>query len=177
MTYLSLPNHEKLLKRRATQFDTIKAMKEVAYESAKEPYWSDLINKYHLYNNPEALKKIFDFVFYNTYFEKDPQNKQVIRSGLRSLRDKKANCVDYCIMLSSFLLNLNIPHHFRMVSTNPNQPNNYGHIYVIANGNTIMDLVIGQKQDGTEFLKGHKDRHSFFNKEIPFVKKYDLKVL
>ena len=176
MTLLSLPGTERLIKRRANQFDTIYAMRKVAHESAKEPYFRKLINKHNLYNSPDALKRIFDFCFYNTYYEKDPEQKQLIRSGLRSLKDERANCVDYCVLLSSFLLNLNIPHSFRMVSTDPTKPDNFGHIYVIANGSTILDLVIGQDQEGKEIYKRAKQRTNKFNTEIPFIKNYDVKV-
>jgi len=175
MNYLGLPGQEKILKRRGNQFDTIKLMKKVAYESAKNPFFRAFINKHQLYNDPEALNKIFHYCFEKVKYLKDPKNKQYIRSGIRSLKEGRGNCVDYCILLSSFLLNLNIPHKFRMISTTANSPNNYGHIYIKA-GSIPMDLVIGQDQQGKEIFKRDNERTPFFNKEIPYVKKYDLVV-
>ena len=150
-------------------------MKKVAYESAKNPFFRAFINKHQLYNDPEALNKIFHYCFEKVKYLKDPKNKQYIRSGIRSLKEGRGNCVDYCILLSSFLLNLNIPHKFRMISTTANSPNNYGHIYIKA-GSIPMDLVIGQDQQGKEIFKRDNERTPFFNKEIPYVKKYDLVV-
>ena len=175
MNYLGLPGQEKILKRRGNQFDTIKLMKKVAYESAKNPFFRAFINKHQLYNDPEALNKIFHYCFEKVKYLKDPKNKQYIRSGIRSLKEGRGNCVDYCILLSSFLLNLNIPHKFRMISTTANSPNNYGHIYIKA-ASIPMELVIGQDQQGKEIFKRDNERTPFFNKEIPYVKKYDLVV-
>lgn len=175
MNYLGLPGQEKILKRRGNQFDTIKLMKKVAYESAKNPFFRAFINKHQLYNDPEALNKIFHYCFEKVKYLKDPKNKQYIRSGIRSLKEGRGNCVDYCILLSSFLLNLNIPHKFRMVSTNTANPDNFGHIYLIA-GPKVLDLVIGQDQNGNEIYKKEKERTPFFNKEIPYLKKFDLKI-
>ena len=177
MKYLDTPGNEKKIKNRANQFDTIRVMKGVAYESALNPIFKNLINKYDLLRDPDRIKKIFDFCFYNTFYEKDDPRKQTVRSGIRSLTDKKANCVDYSVLLSSFLLNLNEPHFFRMVSTDENRPNDYNHIYVILGDGTPLDLVIGQDQNGKEILKRAKERTNFFGIEVPFIKKKDVKIL
>lgn len=168
-------NQRKLIKRNANQFDTIRTMKKVAFESAKNPYFKYLIKKYDLSNDLPSIKKIFNYAFYNTRFKKDPLNVQQIRSGVRSLKDKKVNCVDYSILLSSFLINLGVKHSFRMVAVNPNE--NFSHIYVILKNNIPLDPVIGQAQDGSEVFKSNKYRKNYFGKQIPFNKKFDLKIL
>ncbi len=175
MKYTGLPGQEIILKKRGNQFDTIKFMKRVAYESASNPFFQKFINQNNLYNDPNNLEKIFLYCFKKVKYLKDPKNKQYIRTGIRSLREGRGNCVDYCILLSSFLLNLNIPHKFRMVSTNTANPDNFGHIYLIA-GPKVLDLVIGQDQNGNEIYKKEKERTPFFNKEIPYLKKFDLKI-
>ena len=175
MIYLGGKNTNKLVKRNANQFDTIRTMKDVAIQSAKNPYFKYLIKKHNLKPDKESLKRIFDYAFFNTRFKKDLPNVQQIRSGIRALRDQRANCVDYCILLSSFLLNLGIEHSFRMVSTKPNE--NFSHIYVVLKDGTPLDCVIGQDQDGKEVLKSNEQRKNYFNKEIPYFKKYDLKIL
>jgi hypothetical protein len=164
----------KLIKRNANQFDTIRVMKQVALESAKNPYFKYLINKYKLSNDKESIKRIFDYAFFNTTFKKDLPAVQQIRTGTRALREGKANCVDYSILLSSFLLNLGVPHSFRMVATEKNE--NFSHIYVITKDLTL-DCVIGQDQEGLEKFKTFEQRKNYFNKEVPYFKKFDLKVL
>ncbi len=160
----------------ATQKDTIRIMKKVAYESAKNPYWQYLIKKYDLKNDLKSMKKIFDFSFFNTYFKGDNQKTQTIRTGTRSINDKRANCVDYSILISSFLINLRVPHSFRMISTEKNDPNNLSHIFIVTPYGTI-DPVIGQDQDGNEQYKKREQRTPNFLMQAPFYKKVDLKVL
>ena len=177
MKLLDTRGNEKFIKNRANQFDTIRVMRGVAYESAQNPLFKKLINKHSLFRDPDRIKKIFDFCFYNTYYQKDDPKRQTVRSGIRSLTDKKANCVDYSVLLSSFLLNLNEPHVFRMVSTNKNKPNDYNHIYVVLADGTPLDLVIGQDQDGKEILKRANERTNFLGTEVPYIKKKDVKIL
>jgi hypothetical protein len=175
MILLPGKNNGKLIKRNANQFDTIRTMKDVAYQSAKNPYFKYLIKKHNLKDDIPSIKKVFDYAFFNTRFKKDLPKVQQIRSGIRSLRDKTANCVDYCILLSSFLLNLGVGHSFRMVSTRPNE--NFSHIYLVLEDGTPLDCVIGQNQDGKEQYKSNNERKNFFGMEIPYYNKYDLKIL
>jgi hypothetical protein len=175
LNYLGGNGKSKLIKKRANQYDTIRTMKNVAFESAKNPFFKNLINRHHLYNDPNRIKKIFDFAFENTFYEKDNPTNQTIRSGIRSLKDKKANCVDYCILLSSFFINLGIPHNFKMVATDPKNPANYNHIFVTLADGTPLDCVIGQDQTGKEQYK--KIRKNYYGVEVPYSKQYTLKII
>lgn len=175
MKLIGSKGQKKLIKRNANQFDTIRTMKAVAIESARNPYFNYLINKYNLKPDKESIKRIFDYAFFNTHFQKDSPTVQQIRTGTRSLREGKANCVDYSILLSSFLLNLGIPHSFRMVETEKN--GNFSHIYVVTKSGLTLDCVIGQDQDGNEQYKTNEQRKNYFDREVPYFKKFDLKVL
>lgn len=150
-------------------------MKQVARQSAKNPYFKTLVKKYKLNSDIKGLEKIFRFAFFNTSFESDDPKIQTIRTGLRSINDKRANCVDYCILLSSFLINMKIPHSFRMISTDPKNPENLSHIYVVTPGG-VLDPVIGQNQDGTEHTKKRDQRTPYFLKEAKHVSRVDLRI-
>ena len=61
-----------------------------------------------------------------------------------------------------------------MVATEKNE--NFSHIYVITK-NLTLDCVIGQDQEGLEKFKTFEQRKNYFNREVPYFKKFDLKVL
>lgn len=178
MSYNNLPerNQSKVVYRKgASQHDTIQVMKKVAHQSSKNPYFKTLVKKYNLKKDLNSLKRIFKFAFYNTFFESDNPKTQTIRSGMRTINDKRANCVDYCILLSSFLINMKVPHSFRMISTDPNNPNNLSHIYIVTPFG-VLDPVIGQNQNGKEHLKNRTERTPFFLDEAPYVSNIDLRI-
>lgn len=166
-----------LLKRSGDQYDTIRYMSKVAKQNSKHPFYKNYIRKNNLTGTPEDLENIFNMVFYNTYYKKDPKGKQQIRTGTRFLRERIGNCVDYSTIFSSFLLNLGVPHSFRMISTEPGDPEQFSHIYLITDDGIVMDAVIGQDQNGQEYKKSLTQRTPFFNTEANYVNKYDLKVL
>lgn len=165
------------LKNSGTQFDTIKYMSDVARKSAKNPFFKNYIRINNLTGTTEDLHKIFNEVFFRTYYKADPPGRQQIRSGTRLLREKFGNCVDYSVIFSAFLLNLGVPHSFRMISTDKNNPEQYSHIYVVTEDGIVMDAVLNQDQDGNEYKKPIIKRKPLFNTQGQFVKKYDLKVL
>lgn len=170
------PGQSRRIKRRGvTQRDTIQVMKKVAKESAAHPYFKTLVKRYNLNNDLRGLKKVFDFAFYNTWFKSDDDETQTIRSGLRSINDTRANCVDYCILISSFFLNMGVPHKFRMISTDPENPKNLSHIYVITPFG-VLDPVLGQDQSGKEINKIRSQRTPHFLREAPYVSKIDLRI-
>jgi len=164
-----------LLKRKANQFDTINYMRELSIIHANNPFFKNFIKKNNLKADKESIKKIFDYIFNNTTFIKDNDKVQQIRVGTKLLRDKKGNCVDYSVLLSQFLINLGIPHSFKMVATDANKPNNFNHIYVVLYNDLPLDLVIGQDQNGFEKFK--KSRKNYIFKEIPHYHDYKLKVI
>ena len=166
-----------ILKKNGTQFDTIQYMSEIAKQTAKHPFFKKYIRKNNMTGTPEDLEKFFVDIFYNTYYKKDPLGRQQIRSGTRLLREKFGNCVDYSVIFSAFLLNLNVPHYFRMISTDPKDKDNYSHIYLKTDDNITFDAVLGQDQYGNEYLKHITERRPKFNTEANFINKFDLKVL
>ena len=178
MNYKILPapgQRRNIKKSDTTQIDTIKLMKKVAQASAQHPYFKTLVKRYKLKNDLRGLKKVFDFAFYNTRFKADEPEIQTVRSGLRSINDERANCVDYCILISSFFINMGVPHKFRMISTDPDKPNNLSHIYVIT-PHGVLDPVLGQSQLGDEYQKKREQRQPHFLEQAPYIKKLDLRI-
>ena len=165
------------LKESGNQFDTIRYMATIAKQSAKHPFFEKYIRANNMTGTTSDLQKFFYDVFYKTYYKKDPAGRQQIRSGTRLLREKFGNCVDYSVLFSAFLLNLGVPHSFRMISTNKNTPDQYSHIYVVTEDGIILDAVLNQDQDGNEYKKPKSKRKPLFNTQGQYFKKYDLKVL
>ena len=165
------------LKKKGNQFDTIKLMKKIAYQNSKKPFYKNYIKRNNIVGTTDDLEKIFNDIFYSTYFVKDPPGVQQIRTGERLLKEGKGNCVDYSVIISTFLLNLGIPHKLRMISTDKNNPNAYSHIYVVTDSGIILDVVLGQDQNGNEYKKSKTERTPYFNTQAKFVDKFDLRVL
>ena len=164
-------------KRNATQFDTIRIMRDVAFQSSQNPYFKYLIDKYQI--SPQDLHGLFLWVHHVARFKGDTPEKQTIRTGQRSLIDGLANCVDYCVLLSSFLINMGVPHFFRMAGYDRDQPQNFSHIYIVLDNDeqTALDCVIGQAQNGDEVNKPQAQRIAYFGHEVPYIYKYDLKII
>ena len=63
-----------------------------------------------------------------------------------------------------------------MIATKGSKPENFSHIYIVTDSGVVMDAVLGQDQDGKEYLKSKTQRTPYFNKEANYIK-FDLKVL
>jgi len=141
-------------------------MKKYAQIGSNNPFFANFIARNNLSNDLESIKKISKYIFNHVTFEKDDSTRQVIRYGTKALRDKKGNCVDYSVLLSQFLINLKVPHSFKMVATEKNDQDNF---------NQPIDLVIGQDQEGNEKYKDK--RYMYLFKEVPHYKSSKLKVI
>lgn len=179
MTYKILPKigRRRGIMNNGKQNDTIRIMKLVALESSKNPWIKSMVKKYNLNESKESLKNLFNFAFYNTFFEPDEPKVQTVKSPISSLTERRANCVDYSVLLSAFLINMGVPHSFRMVSTDKKYPNSYGHIYVVLDNGLVMDCVIGQDQNGAEIYKEKNQRIPFPFEEVEFINNSDLRIL
>ena len=162
-----------LIKRNATQFDTIQAMKKYSKIGAANPFFKNFIIKNNISPTLPGIEKISRYIWDNVQFKKDSPRKQQIRYGTKLLRDGRGNCVDFSVLLSQFLTNLQVPHSFIMVATDKNNPTNYNHIFVVLdNYNLPIDLVIGKDQTG-----GGRDTEMQLFKSVPYYNSYKLKVL
>lgn len=173
---MDLADREILVSRNANQFTTLSNIDKVAKIDARHPFILDSIKKYNLNRDLGSLKKIAKAGFNISKFQPDPADNQYIRTVTRFLKDRRANCVDYTVFLSAFLRALKVPHVIRMVSFDRNNPGAFSHIYPVTLDGVVMDVVGGQDQNGFEGLKQAKKRTFIFNREVPFVGKFDKKI-
>lgn len=173
---MQLENTEILITNQANQFDTLSNIDKVARLSKDHPFITDSIKKYNLKRDPNSLKKIAKAGFNIAKFFPDPAESQTIRTVNRFLKDRRANCVDYTVFFSAFLRALRVPHVIRMVSFDPNNPGAFSHIYPVTLDGVVFDVVPGQDQTGREALKSPKNRTFIFNREVPYVNKFDKKI-
>lgn len=166
-------NSEILISNNANQFKTLSNIDKVAKAGAKDPFIVKSIEKYNLNGSEESLKKIAKAGFNIAKFFPDPKDNQYIRTVNRLLKDRRGNCVDYTVFISSFLRALKVPHIIRMVSFDRNNPRNYSHIYPLTLNGIVLDVVNGQDQTGRESLKDPKKRTFIFNREVPYINKFD----
>jgi len=151
MQYLPRRNRRKLVKAQGNQFDTVKIMRRLILESAfSDSFVNNLINKLQLEPNLNGMAKAAEFFYLNTFFDPDGPELQTIRSPRRSLKDKRANCVDYSTAISSIAVAMNLPAALVMCSTDPSQPENYNHIFALIDG-VPFDLVINQDHIGANY--------------------------
>lgn len=81
-------------------------------------------------NLAQTLENIWNFCYRYIDYELDQIGVEQLRTPNRIWADKKADCDCYSLFISTILLNLGIPHFYRVVKIN-HKPN-YQHIYVIV---------------------------------------------
>ncbi len=152
---------------------TLREIDKIAREEATHPFVTSSVDKYGLKNDLESIKKVFDGAFNVATFWPDPEGQQYIRTVNRTLKDRRANCVDYTVFISAFLRAMGVPHIIRMVSFDPKNPKAYQHIYPLTVNGIALDVVYGQDQFGGEGLKDPTERKAHFNHEVPYVGNFD----
>jgi len=142
------------------------AIVEMAKQSAADPMIQAIAAK--LAAQPDPVKAIFDFAYNNAAYKKDLPDIQGLRYARNSVKNQKANCTGYSILISSLLQNLKVPHRFKVVAYNRGSQKE--HIYVVTDSGVILDPVIGQRQDDTDNLTNRPP--GSFNKEVPYLWAY-----
>lgn len=170
---MRLKNSEIILSNHANQHKTLREIDKIAQAESSHPFILNSIKKYGLKNDLESIQNVFNAAFKIATFFPDPDGHQYIRTVNRTLKDRRANCVDYTTFISAFLRAMKVPHVIRMVSYDPDYPNSYQHIYPLTKTGIVLDVVYGQDQSGAEAKKDPLERKSFFNHEVPFIGKYD----
>lgn len=160
---------------RGNNHKTLKLIDKIARKEAKHPYIKKAVHRFRLDNSKESIERIFNSIYKTIKFFPDPTNTQYIRSVNRQLKDRRGNCVDYTLFLSAFLRALGAPHFIRMVQTEEHAPG-FNHIYIVLDDGTPLDLVIGQDQNGNEPNKTKRNPPRF-GEQVPFVKKYDKRII
>lgn len=154
-----------ILNQDGDQFDTIQYMEEISKRYAKDPWFQRWIQKHQL--TPGDLDLLYAVLWNFIEFERDPEGFQTIRTPQRSLNERKANCVDYSVLVSAFLQNLGVPHVIRMVSFQEMDPGAYSHVYPVLMDGRAFDLCVG---------KEFNSENPGLGVQIPFINQYDLKI-
>ena len=140
----------KTIKHNASLDDTLQNMQRIAYRDTWQV--AELAKSLQGDTVKETCENIWNFLRQNTRYKLDRQGVEELRTPARSLVDGKKgltdpaygiDCDDYTILTSALLLNLGIPHEYRVAAYEA--PGQFQHIYVAAFdafGNTyIIDPV------------------------------------
>lgn len=140
----------KTLLENADLEDTLKNMKRIALRDAYQV--RELAKSLEKPTVAATSRNIWDYLRANTHYKLDQQGLEELRTPARSIIDGKAglvdptfgiDCDDYTILISALLLNLGIPHEYRVAAYQ--QKGKFQHIYPVAfdeQGNEyVIDVV------------------------------------
>jgi len=163
------------IKNNPTHLDTVRLMKQKAMIGAKKNFIQRVVKNGGIKPDRESAIRVAASAFKFGPFKAHPETKQTPRSVRRVILDKRANCVDYCVWISTFLHAVGLPHYFVMVSQDPLNLTNYHHIFVQLSDGYIIDPVFGQDLTGNEHLKA--TRVFVPGKTEPFLSQQKIKIL
>lgn len=142
--------------------ETVSWIKKAAIAGSTYPDVVRIANMVRASSDP--LKTLFDQAYDTIVYYPDKIGKQYLRTFWNIFRTHQGNCVTYTELISAVLINLGLDHYYEVISYD--LPNVYNHIYVKVN-NTILDPVIGQKQDGTD-TRFNRPAQGQFNTETNY---------
>lgn len=172
MRYLGRPYHSKTITSNGDQFTTVAVIKNVVNESQEDSFIQNIVNLYKITPDLQGIEKLFNIIFFNTFFLPDPEHEQFVRSPRRLFIDRVGNCVDYSTCIAAFCKYLKIPCSLIIAATDPEQPKNFNHIYCKLFFSLPVDLVLGQDPNGNEKFKKKHERKNYFGVEAPsYLKK------
>lgn len=127
----------------------------------------------HCATMPDFLQAVGDYAINIAYFEPDPMTKQIIRTPAATIRERTANCVDYTVLICSICSCAGLHCVIRCVAFKPGE--NLSHVYPMVNGRAI-DVVPGQKQDGTERITRKGKKTVVIGYQLPFYRMFELPI-
>jgi len=107
----------------------------IARDSANGEEIGDLVERYGT-----NFRELYGFIVKYIAYVPDPKEEQMIRTAARTLYERKGNCVDYAILLSSYLQRLNVEHYFKLVRYK--RMGDFEHIYIVLKNGLILDPVV-----------------------------------
>lgn len=111
----------------------------------------------------KTLENIWQWVRANIAYQHDEKGKEELRSPARTIKDAKGDCDCTSILISALLLNLKIPHFFRVVAIATEE---FEHVYVVALLENNQDIILDTVPE-----------IPYFNFEHPYKKKKDFKIM
>jgi len=116
------------LKNYADVHDTIEAVHRIVRENY--PAVRDLAFSLQGNNCRQTYENIWNFVRQNIRYQNDEPGKEQLRRPQRTLHDRTGDCDDMSILISSILMNLNLPHELIIAAYK--KESQWQHIYPVA---------------------------------------------
>lgn len=126
------------LKENANLDDTLANIKHIAIRDAEQV--KELSITLAGETTAETARNIWEFIRENLTYQLDTDGIEELRTPARTLHDKIFDCDDATILTSAILINLGIPHEYRIVAYE--QKGRFGHIYPVAIDEFAEDWVI-----------------------------------
>ena len=142
--------------------DVVKLIDKVSSEAANDPIIKNL-SKSLIYKTGDPLKNIFQFACKVARYQPDAPTLQTLRTPARLIMERKGNCVDYTVLISSILKAAKFAHKYKIVKLAQNMP--YGHIYIVSNlinGTKVLNPIYGK-----DYKKDENNILMYYNKEVP----------
>lgn len=131
-------NKQTILKEKGDTQDIVNSVLSVYSES-----YSDIDNFSQQFKGDtrkETAQNIINYVLNNFTYKVDPSGVQWIRTPLRLLQDREADCKSFSIFVCSVLSNLGIENGFRFVSYSPDKQ--VTHVYsFFIDDNGKMEII------------------------------------
>lgn len=145
---------------------TIQWIKNLIVAGAETDFIKNMVAEYGT-----DVKKVFTWLWNNIDYEEDPDNLQNVKTVDRILRDGKANCANYCIILGAYLYAIGQPFSVRIAAYNKDLIPE--HIYIITNG-MVLDLTAGQSFSNGTLVKtypkyNYEFNNSTYHKDYPIL--------
>jgi transglutaminase-like putative cysteine protease len=139
------------IQSRANVREIADVMRDVVRTEAKKQYIQDIAKNLCISSREPNYTAVIlcNFAYNTATFEPDAHGVQVIKTPAALIREKKGNCVDYTVLISSIAHAAGIPAIIKVVAIGNSE--NYGHVYPVING-FACDVVPYQRQDGSEHL-------------------------
>lgn len=138
--------------------DTVEHMEEIVRQTLDD---TKKISKILIGSSTvQTCKKIWNFCYHHIQYKLDDQNAEQLRRPARTWRDRATgvDCDCYSIFVSSILLNLGIPHYYRVADYG----NGYQHVYVVVvsgQNEIIIDPVLDQFNQEKKPINKKFDHH------------------
>ena len=135
-----------------TAQDVAKIMVSIIKENYEH---KDVINAAEVvagYMNTEDWPLVYALAYYAykcAYFHADPPTRQTIRKPQRTISERRANCVDYTVLICSIAKHFTKNVAFEICAVDSEE---FNHVRPVINGD-ICDVVPAQNQEGVEFYE------------------------
>lgn len=154
--------------------DTMRELKKMVFETTWQT--KEIAQVLKGANLNETCKNIFNWVYAHIDYRQDHRLVEQLREPARLWKDRAGDCDCYTIMISSILLNLQIPHLLRITKYKkpwPEQPY-WQHIYpIVPKGNLNKDYDYKLNRKDYITIDCVTD---YFDYEVPYLEKRDYKM-